>query len=141
MKQKKREKAAPGLKLALEARKRSYSPYSKVKVGAAIKTSSGRYFSGANIENASFSATLCAERVAIFYAIATGEKKVTDIYVATDFSDPWPPCGMCRQVISEFATKDCQIHLCNKAGIQKSFPFRQLFPQGFEPAYLLKKRK
>lgn len=94
------------LKLAEEARLNAYVPYSKFRVGAALLTSDGKVYTGCNIESASFGATNCAERTAIFKAISEGERSFTKIAIASDNSDknqPTWPCGICRQVIVEFA--------------------------------------
>ena len=99
------------LKIAEEARFNAYVPYSKFRVGAALLTSDGKVYTGCNIESASFGATNCAERTAIFKAISEGEKKFVKLAVASDNSDknqPTWPCGICRQVIVEFAD-DIQI--------------------------------
>lgn len=87
---------------ARKARLRSYSPYSKFAVGAAIQTGSGRIFTGTNIENVSFGLTLCAERAAIAAAIAAGERNICVLALVTDSSKPVVPCGACRQVLAEF---------------------------------------
>ena len=81
----------------------SYSPYSKFPVGAALRTKSGRIFTGTNVENASYGLTICAERVAIFKAVSEGEKTISAIAVVSSDGKPCPPCGACRQVISEFS--------------------------------------
>ncbi|MEK6705255.1 MAG: cytidine deaminase [Bdellovibrionota bacterium] len=122
---------------AKAARERSYSPYSGYKVGAALRTSSGKIFSGCNIENSSYGATVCAERVAIQKAVSEeGEIKITELVVITDVSPPWPPCGVCRQVISEFADKKLVIHTANLSKETKSTAFSDLFPSAFTPAHL-----
>ena len=89
-------------KLAREAMKRSYSPYSKYAVGAALLCADGRIFQGCNVENASFGLTNCAERTAIFKAVSEGATEFTAIAIAARQSAPWP-CGACRQVLNEFA--------------------------------------
>lgn len=94
------------LKIAEDARFNAYVPYSKFRVGAALLTSDGKVYTGCNIESASFGATNCAERTAIFKAISEGERSFTKIAIASDNSDknqPTWPCGICRQVIVEFA--------------------------------------
>ena len=121
---------------ALEVRNHSHSPYSSYKVAAAVLTEDGSVFSGVNVENASYGATICAERSAICSAISAGKKKVTEVLVLTDESTPWPPCGMCRQVIAEFAQPQTKIHLANLKGIQQSLLFSDLFPQAFVPEHL-----
>ena len=88
---------------SIEAQNFSYAPYSKFKVGAAVLTESGKVFTGCNIENASFGATNCAERTAIFKAISEGEKRFTAIAITGSSHKFTYPCGICRQVISEFS--------------------------------------
>jgi cytidine deaminase len=124
------------LTTATEAMDKAYSPYSKIRVGAAILTENGESFSGCNIENSSYGATVCAERVAIWKAISTlGKIKIKEVIVMTEKG--WPPCGQCRQVIAEFATKDTKIHVCSTAGAQKTYLFSELQPEAFTPDYLL----
>ena len=99
------------LALAEEARKSAYSPYSGITVGAALLTASGRVYKGANIENASYSPTICAERVAFFKAINEGEREFLAIAIAGGEKDKpskadFPPCGVCRQVMGEFCGKE-----------------------------------
>lgn len=98
-------------KIAIDARKNAYVPYSNFKVGAAVMTEDGSIFTGCNIENASYGATNCAERTAIFKAVSEGHKKIKAIAVVGDMSTNTYPCGICRQVIVEFATKDICIIL------------------------------
>lgn len=122
---------------ATAARKNSHSPYSGCKVGAAIRTSKGKIYSGCNVENASFGGTVCAERGAIQTAVANeGKIQITDVVVVTDVNPPWPPCGLCRQVISEFATADTEIHAVNPKGKGYSLAFSDLLPEAFTPGHL-----
>jgi cytidine deaminase len=88
---------------AKSALKNSYSPYSHFSVGAAIRTEDGKIFTGTNIENASLSLTMCAERVAVFKAISAGYKLFTELAIATSSGAPTFPCGACRQVLVEFS--------------------------------------
>jgi len=88
---------------AKKVRKNAHAPYSKYKVGAALVTKSGKIFEGCNVENASFGATICAERGAIMQMIAAGETKPVAIAIVTQGEEPASPCGICRQVLSEFA--------------------------------------
>lgn len=90
------------IEAALKVRKFSYSPYSKFKVGAALLTSSGKIYTGANIENASYPVTVCAERVAFGKAISEGEKKFKAIVITSSSDDFAYPCGVCRQFMAEF---------------------------------------
>lgn len=101
------------LKLASEARKNSYSPYSKFRVGAALLSKNGKVYTGCNIENATYGATCCAERTAIFKAVSEGEKEFEAIAVQGDNDGLTFPCGICRQVILEFAP-DIQVILADK---------------------------
>ena len=121
------------LKLAEEARLNAYVPYSKFRVGAALLTSDGKVYTGCNIESASFGATNCAERTAIFKAISEGEKKFVKLAVASDNSDknqPTWPCGICRQVIVEFAD-DIQIITGSSKGDIIEINIKDLLPHYF----------
>lgn len=129
-------------KAAEKTRKNAYSPYSKFKVGAALRTRKGEVFVGCNVENSSYGATICAERVAILTAVAAlGRFEIDEMVVVTDAQPPWPPCGMCRQVIAEFATPSTKIHAMNLEGAVHSQKFVELFPQAFTPDYILNKKK
>lgn len=122
---------------ALAARNWSHAPYSKAFIGAAVLMKDGRIFAGCNVENASFGGTVCAERVAIWKAVSEGaEKEVQDIMVVSDAKDPWPPCGLCRQVLAEFATPTTRVYTANLQGQMRSFVFGELFPESFTPDYL-----
>ena len=100
---------------ARRAREHAYAPYSNFKVGAAVLTAAGEIFSGCNIENASLGATICAERVAIFTAVAAGCRDLTALAVIADTPEPVAPCGLCRQVLAEFSP-DCLVLMANTAG-------------------------
>ena len=120
---------------AKDAMKFSYSPYSGFKVGSALICKNGKVFTGVNIENASFSATNCAERTAFFKAISEGEKDFCKIAVVggkggkiTDFC---PPCGVCRQVMAQFCEKDFEILLFN-GEIIKKYTLEEILPVSFE---------
>ncbi|MBE7440508.1 MAG: cytidine deaminase [Spirochaetales bacterium] len=95
--------------MALGVFAHAYAPYSRFQVAAALRTASDRIFVGCNVENLSFGATLCAERVAISSAITAGERQFKEILILTDTPRPVPPCGLCRQIISEFGS-DILIH-------------------------------
>ena len=96
---------------ALQARKNAYVPYSNFKVGAAVLTEDEKVYTGCNIENASYGATNCAERTAIFKAVSEGHKTIKAIAIVGVQNDYTYPCGICRQVIAEFATEDTKIIL------------------------------
>lgn len=118
---------------AAQAKKFSYSPYSKFQVGAALLTKDNEVIFGTNIENASFGATICAERTAILKAVSEGCQQFTDIVVVTDALKPTPPCGLCLQVMSEFFAKDTRIWLANSKKILKQYQFKDLLPLPFGP--------
>ncbi len=114
---------------ALESRERAYVPYSNYKVGAAILTDL-EIFGGCNVENASFGLCNCAERTAIFSAIAAGAKKILAVAVATE--DGGSPCGACRQVIAEFAEDTCPVLLLGSTGdIIHTTTLGELLPRAF----------
>lgn len=119
--------------LATEAQKAAYAPYSKFRVGAAIR-SSGHAYSGANVENASYGLSMCAERSAIFAAVRAGSQQLEEVVVITDASPPSSPCGACRQVLFELA-KDANAVLVtaiNPQGERRSWTLAQLLPDGFK---------
>lgn len=99
------------VKTALDYRERAYAPYSNFKVGAAVLFESGNVYGGCNIENASFGATNCAERTAIFTGVASGETKIKVIAIAGSTEEYTYPCGICRQVLCEFADGDATVIL------------------------------
>ena len=124
------------IQAALEARKNSYAPYSKYAVGAALYTDSGKLYAGCNIENASYGATNCAERTAIFKAVSEGERHVTAIAVTGGMLGQEPtdyayPCGVCRQVMQEFCRKDFVIIVATSTEDYKKYTLQELLPFGF----------
>lgn len=119
---------------AQRMRDHAYAPYSHFKVGCAVITKNGNIYSGANIENASFSLTCCAERVAIFSAVADGNQEFSSIAIATYDKNVITPCGACRQVMAEFFPKDISIHLINGDNDRKTITFEDIFPNPFDPA-------
>jgi cytidine deaminase len=117
---------------AKKAAKAAYSPYSKFRVGAAILTETGKIFAGCNVENASYGLCNCAERTAIFSAIAAGERKVSAVVVYTPTSTATASCGACRQVINEFGPEALVISVCDsKARLESTVS--QLLPASFGP--------
>ncbi len=124
------------IKAAMQARLKSYAPYSGFNVGAAVLTADGRIFTGCNIENAAFSPTVCAERVAVFSAVAAGCREFSAIAVAggktgeeLDFAYP---CGVCRQVLNEFCNKNFKIIVVKSETEYKEHTLAELLPHGFE---------
>lgn len=121
--------------LANEARRRAYVPYSHYPVGAALRTKSGRLFTGVNIENAAYPQTMCAERVAIFKAVSEGESEFEVIAVVTN--NGGSPCGGCRQVMAEFGL-DTIVLLANGEGkLVKEMTVNELLPEAFIPKHLV----
>ncbi len=122
------------VQMAIEAMQMSYSPYSGFKVGAALLAADGTVYKGCNIENASFSPTNCAERTAFFKAVSEGNQKFTAIAIVGgkdgNISDYCAPCGVCRQVMSEFCKSDFEIYLFNGRDY-KTYTLAELLPASF----------
>ena len=115
---------------AWETRKNAYAPYSHFAVGAAVLTTDGHIYTGCNIENVSYGLTNCAERTAIFQAVAHGEREFTHLAICTD-TDIWTaPCGACRQVMLEFAPQ-MQVIMVNSRGERKQLSAAELMPDAF----------
>ncbi len=115
---------------AAAVRRNAYAPYSNFRVGAAVRASDGRVFAGCNVENASYGLSICAERAAIFNAIAHGARDIVAIAVVTDASPPASPCGACRQVMSEFAP-DAPVVLAGVDGARIETSVGALLPTAF----------
>lgn len=113
------------------AQRSAYAPYSKYQVGCALETTDGTVFTGCNIENASYGATLCAERVAIFKAVSEGHRQFCRIVICTDSSTPAAPCGLCRQVMAEFFGPELEIILCGANETERRYTFAELLPHPF----------
>lgn len=120
---------------AKQARENAHAPYSNFRVGAALRGSSGRIFSGCNVENATYGLTVCAERVAIFKAISEGERGFSAIAVVTDTEKLTPPCGACRQLIWEFCG-DVPVTMANLGGKRETLQMKELFPKPFDDSNL-----
>ncbi len=124
-------------KAAIDAMKNAYVPYSGYKVGAALLTDSKKLYSGCNIENAAYSPTVCAERVAFFNAISSGERKFDAIAVVGGkdgvISGAFPPCGVCRQVMAEFCSPDFAILVVTGTESYKKYSLKELLPEAFTP--------
>ncbi len=120
---------------ARRAARTAYAPYSKFRVGAAVLTRTGKIFTGANVENASYGLTNCAERTAVFAAVAAGERRITAVAVYTPTRQPTLPCGACRQVIGEFGPRAAVVCACaSRERIETTLD--QLLPGAFGPASL-----
>ncbi|HVP58094.1 MAG TPA: cytidine deaminase [bacterium] len=119
------------IRVASEALGAAYAPYSKFRVGASALVEDGEAFSGCNVENASFGLTICAERAAIFAAVAHGYKKIEKIAIVGEKADRPPyPCGACLQVMSEFGVRE--VIVGTMGGPFKSYEFGQLLPRPFK---------
>lgn len=120
---------------ALKAREQSVAPFSNFRVGAAVRTDTGKIFTGCNIESASYGLTVCAERVAIWKALSEGERNFTNLAVAADTKTLTPPCGTCRQIIWEFA-KNADIVMVNVDGEREGLHIENLLPRAFDARFL-----
>jgi len=124
------------LDAARDVQARAYAPYSRFRVGAALLAGSGRVYLGANVENAAYSPSICAERVALPAAVVAGERRFTALAVVGDGPGPCTPCGVCRQVLFEFAP-DLTIVAAGSDGAEARFLLgRDLLPDGFGPLRL-----
>jgi len=125
--------------LAMAARQRAYAPYSHFLVGAAVLAVSGATYTGANVENASYGLSVCAERVAIWQAAVAGERQLVAIAVVTE--NGVTPCGACRQVLAEFATgpdalQGVRVIVAEPSGRHSVYTLADLLPQAFVPGHL-----
>ncbi len=120
---------------AFAAMDNAYAPYSKFRVGAALLTTDGQIVTGCNVENAAYPAGTCAERAAVGAAVVRGLRAFTHVVVATEASTPTPPCGMCRQVLHEFAP-GCVVLSVTRGGAEAEWPLADLLPYAFEPSSL-----
>ena len=119
------------IKEATKARENAAAPYSKFKVGAALRTKGGKIFHGCNVENASYGLTICAERVALVSALAAGERKFDAIAVVTQSDQPSTPCGPCRQLMWEYCG-DIPVTLANLTGQKVEYKLSELLPHPFD---------
>ena len=125
----------PLVAAARAARRRAVAAYSGFKVGAALETADGQVVTGCNIENATYGLTICAERVAMFTALAAGHRRFTRIAVVADTGDPTPPCGACRQILWEFAG-DIEVVLANLRRQTGRHRMSELLPLPFDARLL-----
>jgi cytidine deaminase len=123
--------------LANEARRRAYVPYSNYPVGAALRTKTGRLFTGVNVENAAYPTTMCAERTAVFKAVSEGEREFEVIAVVTD--NGGTPCGSCRQVLAEFGLDTVVLIADGDGKLTWETTVKELLPGAFTPEHLGKR--
>jgi cytidine deaminase len=124
------------IELANEARRRAYAPYSNYHVGAALRTRTGRVYTGVNVENAAYPTTICAERVAVFKAVSEGEREFDVIAVVTD--NGGSPCGSCRQVLAEFGLETTVLIADGEGRLVRQTTVGELLPEAFQPHHLKK---
>lgn len=126
------------IRMATEAREKAYSPYSNVRIGAAVLTSDGKIFTGCNIENSSFGLSNCAERTAVFKAVSEGHRKIDAIAIVGESEDFTKPCGACRQVLIQFGS---QMRVIRRGvdGFSSDHTINDLLPEAFNPTSLTKK--
>jgi len=124
------------IELANEARRRAYAPYSNYQVGAALRTSSGRIYTGCNIENAAYPTSMCAERIAVYKAVSEGERKFEVIAVVTP--NGGPPCGGCRQVLAEFGLDTVVLIGDGEGRLVHETTVADLLPGAFTPKDLVR---
>lgn len=123
------------IEAATKARTLAYAPYSNFRVGAAVRTKSGKIYAGCNVESASYGLTVCAERVAIWKAVSCGEREFTEIAVVADTPELTPPCGACRQIIWEFCG-DVPVNFANLKGETETARMSELLPRAFDTKFL-----
>jgi cytidine deaminase len=114
----------------------AHAPYSGFRVGAAIRTASGRVFVGANVENASYPEGICAEAAAIGAMVAAGEREIVEVLTVADGERLTTCCGGCRQRLREFARPDVPVHAAGPEGVRRTFTLGELLPAAFEAAHL-----
>lgn len=119
------------IKEAVSAKEKSYSPYSNFRVGAALQTKKGDVYLGANVENAVYGLTVCAERTAAFSAVLNGEKQFKNIAITSDSEDFIPPCGSCRQVLMELCGPEIDVIMTNSKNKSITKKIKELLPHSF----------
>jgi cytidine deaminase len=124
------------LAAASAVRERAYAPYSRFKVGAAIRSASGAIHAGCNVENVAYPEGTCAEAGAIAAMVAAGETRIAEVLVIADSPEPVPPCGGCRQKIAEFAAPDVVVTLCTTDGKARATTVAELLPGVFTAAHM-----
>lgn len=121
------------IRLAAQARDRAYAPYSNHPVGAALRTPSGRVYSGCNVENAAYPLGNCAEQAAMAAMVLGGDKEIEELVVVGPGNAPCTPCGGCRQRIREFAGPRMLFHACNETDVLVTMSMEEMLPESFGP--------
>lgn len=121
---------------AINVRENAHAPYSKFKVGAAIRGASGAIYAGCNVENVAYPEGTCAEAGAIAAMVAAGETKLTEVFVIAGSPTPVPPCGGCRQKLAEFGAGDVIVTMATTGGAEKATTIGDLLPGAFDPDHL-----
>ena len=121
---------------AVEMLPRAYAPYSRFPVGAALECADGAVFTGCNVENAAYGPSICAERTAVCKAVSEGRRRFSRIAIAADSDDFCPPCGVCRQVLREFAGEELEVLLTNRRGEIRALTLGELLPWSFDSGNL-----
>ncbi len=124
------------LEAATRVRLNAHAPYSRFKVGAAIRAEDGQIYAGCNVENVAYPQGTCAEAGAIAAMVAAGAKEAREVLVIADSPEPIPPCGGCRQKLAEFAADDATIHMTTLTGQRKSLAMQALLPGAFGAAHM-----
>ena len=124
------------INLAARAREMAHAPYSRFNVGAALLASDGKVFTGCNVENSTYSLSVCAERVAVLKAVSEGSLQIVRIAVVADTDRPTPPCGSCRQMMWEFGKPDTEVLLANLKGEVQKSTLAELYPLSFDSTFL-----
>jgi cytidine deaminase len=124
------------LDLARRALANAHAPYSRFRVGACVRATSGRLYAGCNVENASYPVTQCAEATAIGAMVAAGDREIVEALVVTEGAEPCAPCGRCRQQLAEFARAGVPVHLCGPEGLRVTTTLGELLPLAFGRAAL-----
>jgi cytidine deaminase len=126
----------PMLDVARRALANAHAPYSRFRVGACVRASSGRLYAGCNVENAAYPVGQCAEATAIGAMVAGGDRQIAETLIVTEGPEPCAPCGRCRQQLAEFARPDTRIHLCGPEGVRVTTTLADLLPMPFGPGAL-----
>lgn len=120
---------------ALETRERAHAPFSRFRVGAALEAEDGAVYGGCNVENSSYGLTMCAERAALYHAVARGARRFRRVAVVAATATLTPPCGACRQVLWDVCG-DIEVVLFNLEGARETFRLSELLPRAFDATFL-----